>query len=242
MTLSGTLVGFICALALLMAAIFAAILERKEKAQGNTQKSRFLSRTALVLFLAAFVAGVAVSLVGGVRPREGDEGMMKKPMSGSGPGGSTKASIGKVDEKEMEALKKRIDKNPKDIAALNRLGHLALQNQDYEMVFNLAEQALQIDPKNSEALTHMGMSDSAMQEKEKALQEFDAALKSNPKFPEALLFKGIVQFQNQDWKGAKETWDQFMKFSNLNDPGRPRVEMFLQKVNEALAATSTPPK
>ncbi|GEM_PF-2724651 len=234
MLFSGTAVGFVCVIALLMAAIFAAILERKEKSRGNAQKSRFLSRAALVLFLLAFVGGVAVTLTSGVRPREGEQGMMKKPMSG---GGSKTGSIGRVDEGEMEALQKRIDANPKDVAALERLGHLALQLQDYELVFNLAHQALQVNPKSAESLTHMGMTFSAMQQPDKALQEFDAALKIDPKFPEALLFKGIVQFQSQDWKGAQETWNQYLKFAKPNDPGRVRVEMFLKKANEQLEAS-----
>lgn len=237
MLLSGSIVGFACVIALLMAAIFAAILERKEKSQGNVQKSRFLSRTALVLFILAFVGGVGVTLLSGVRPREGEQGMMKKPMPGGGGSKASGSSIGQVDEGEMEALVKRVEENPKDVPAMERLGHLALQLQDYELVFNLAHQALQVNPKSVESLTHMGMSFSGMQQKDKALEEFDAALKIDPKFPEALLFKGIVQFQSEDLKGAKETWDQYLKFAKPNDPGRVRVEMFLKKVNDQLEAS-----
>jgi len=259
MVFSGTTVGFACVFALLMASIFAAILDRKEKSKGNADKARFLSRTALVLFIAAFLGGVGVTLVGGTRPRESGHAMTGMPMGGPGPatampegggdeegaeGGAqppmargSMASIGKIDQRELEGLRTRLEKNPNDVAALERMGHLSLQLQDFESVFKYAHQALLIDPKSSESLAHMGMVYSAMQQKDKALQEFDAALKANPKLTEALLFKGIIQFQNDDWKGSKETWDQFMKISKPNDPGRVRVEMFLKTVNEQLGAS-----
>lgn len=217
MPLSGTTVGFICVGALLAAAIFAAILDRKEKAKGDAKKSKFLSRAALILFIAAFVGGVVVTLVGGIRPRE--EGQ---------------ASIGKIDDSEIESLKKRLNENPRDVAALERMGHLALQLQDFESVFELAHRALLIDPKSAESLAHMGMVAFANQDKEKALQQFDLALKADPKLTEALLFKGIVQFQSDDWKGAKETFERFLKLAKPDDPGRMRVEMFLKTVNEQL--------
>ncbi len=261
MPLSGTTVGFVCVFALLMASIFAALLDRKEKAKGDDSRSRFLSRTALILFIAAFIGGVGVTLVSGVRPREAGQTMTGKPMDSSmgGIGGSAgsppdssagtgfastaseglpmtgPAQIGKIDQKEIEDLKNRLEKNSKDVAALERMGHLALQLQDFESVFKLAHQTLLIDPKSAESLAHMGMVYSAMQQKDKALEQFDAALKINPKLTEALLFKGVIQFQSDDWKGAKETWDRFMVVSKPDDPGRVRVEMFLKTVNEQLS-------
>jgi len=250
MPLSGTSVGFICVFALLMAAVFAAVLDRKEKSKGNAAKAKFLSRAALILFIAAFVGGVGVTLIGGIQPREHGQSMTGKPMGNAGPAaamsgegetppmaaGGPMTSIGKVDEKEIAELKDRLDKNPKDVAALERMGHIALQLQDFESVFKLAHQALLVNPKSAESLAHMGMVYFAMQKKDEALQQFDLALKANPKLTEALLFKGIVQFQSDDWKGAKATWDQFMKVAKTDDPGMARVQMFLKTVNEQLNA------
>lgn len=230
MPLSGTTVGFICVGALLAAAIFAAILDRKEKAKGEAKKAKTLSRATLILFVAAFVGGVGVTLVGGVRPRETGQTMTGKPMSGAPP----MASIGKVDDAEIASLKKRLEANPKDVAALERMGHLALQLQDFESVFQLAHRALLIDPKSAESLAHMGMVAFANRDKDKALQQFDLALKADPKLTEALLFKGIVQFQSDDWKGAKETFERFLKLAKPDDPGRVRVEMFLKTVTAQL--------
>lgn len=149
--ISGTTIGFVCVVALLMAAILTAVIDKKERAKGHAEKSRFLSRLALGLFITAFIGGVAVTL-----------------------------------------------KDPKDVPSRERLGHLYLQMQDYENVFRLAHEAIQIDPKSSESHAHMG----------------------------------IVQMQGtNDPKGAKESWESFLKVAKPNDPGLPRVKMFLEMVS-----------
>jgi hypothetical protein len=232
--LSGNVIGFICVIALLLASILMAALDRREKGRGNAAKSRFLSRMALGLFLAAFVGGVVVTLIAGVRPREEGQVMTGRPMGGS-PMGGPGAAIGKVDEAEFQRLIEKVNADPKDVASRERLGHLYLQQQDFENVFRMAHEALQINPKSAESRAHMGMVLFAMQEFDQAIAQFDQALQSDPKNLEALLFKGIVQFQGKDdLKGAKETWDRYMKHAKPTDAGYDRVQMFLKTINEQL--------
>ncbi len=233
MMLSGTVIGFICVFALLAASVFLAFLDWKEKGKGNADKSRRLSRMALGLFLAAFFGGVGVTLIGGVKPRAPGEGVTGG-MSGSSPAPMT--GIGRVDPKEIEALKANIEKNPKDVASMERLGHLYLQQQDFNDVVEMSRRALDVDPKSVESRVHIAMVLFAMQKPDDALRQFDQALAVDPKNLEALLFKGIVQFQGKDdIKGAKETWEKFMKLSKPGDTGRERVAMFLQNIDSLLS-------
>lgn len=219
----GTLIGFVCVGALFAASLFLAILDRKEKGKGNLEKSRFLSKITLALFLAAFVGGVIITLMAGTRPRETGEGMA--PMS----------AIGTIDEAEFKALTEKVEKDPNDVKSRERLGHLYLQMQDFENVFRLAHEAIQVDPQSAESRVHMGMVLNAMGEAESAMQQFDLALASDPKNTEALLFKGIVQFQGMnDLQGAKKTWNSFMQYSKEDDPGRARVTAFLQMIEAQL--------
>lgn len=241
--LSGTVIGFICVIALLIASILMAALDRREKGRGNAAKSRFLSRMALGLFLAAFVGGVVVTLVAGVRPREEGQVMTGRPMGGPIMGGGMPAgpmaSIGKIDEAELQRLIEKINADSKDVASRERLGHLYLQQQDFENVFRMAHEALQIKPKSAESRAHMGMVLFSMQEFDQAIAQFDQALQADPKNLEALLFKGIVQFQGKDdLKGAKETWDRFMKIAKPTDTGYDRVQMFLKTINEQLGSAA----
>ncbi len=167
MILSGTTIGFICVLALLAASILLACLDRKEKGKG---------KWALWLFIAAFVGGVAVTLLRGVSPRE-EQGR----------------TIGSFDPAEFKRLQEKVEKDPRDVKSRERLGHLYLQQQDFENVFRMAHEALQINPKAVESRTHMGMVFFAMQQVDRALEQFDQVLKIEPNNAEALLFKGMVQ-------------------------------------------------
>lgn len=267
--LSGTTLGFICVGALLLAAILLAVLDKKEKGKGNVERSRFLARMALGLFLAAFLGGVAVTLVGGVRPRDEQQPMAARSMRGIGgragsppdssegagfagpermmggpgpmmggapmPGGG---AIGKIDEAEFQKLMDKVNSDPKDVSSRERLGHLYLQQQDFENVFRMAHEALQVNPKSVESRVHMAMVLFSMGDLDQALAQFDQALQIEPKNLEALLFKGIVQFQGKDdLKGAKETWDRFMKIAKPSDNGYDRVQMFLKTINEQLRAS-----
>ena len=106
MKLSGTVLGFICVLALFACSLILAYLDKKEKAKGNNEKARLLSRTALGLFLAAFVGGVVMTLFAGVQPRNDQGPMTGRPMNMSPPNGQAAvAGIGTIDQEELKTLR-----------------------------------------------------------------------------------------------------------------------------------------
>lgn len=220
--------GFVAVGALLAAAIFLALLDHKEKRRGgNARRSQFLSQMALGLFLAAFVGGVVVTLLSGVGERQ-DDG----PMTGVPMGAPTETAgamgMGQIDSKAFEQLQKKVAADPKDVTARERLGHLYLQQQDFENVFKMAHEALQIDPKSTESRVHMGMVLFSMQQTEKAVLQFNQVLATDPNNLEALRYKGLVQFQGQqDLEGAKETLTRYMKIAQPDDTGYKMAQMFL---------------
>ena len=236
MILSGTAIGFICVIALLLASLLLAILDKQEKGKGNRERSHFLSRLALGLFIAAFAGGAVMVLMSGIHPREDRKGMPGRPMAeamGNNPPGQggkmMPGAIGKVDQAELKKLEEKVAKNSKDVKSLERLGHLYLQMQDYENVFKIAHEALQTDPKSAESRAHMGMVLFSMQEMDQALEQMDKALAIDSKHLETLFFKGLIQFQGLgDPEGAKRPWQDFLKYSKPDDERRTMVEMFLQ--------------
>lgn len=246
MILSGTLLGFIAVIAIFLASLVLAFLDKAEKAKGNETRAKFLSRTALILFLLSFVGGVVMTLIGGIQPRD-DSGGPTGPSMGdirgragsppdlsAGSGSAGPARIGKIDEAEFNKLQEKVAADSKDVKSRERLGHLYLQQQDFENVFKMAHEALQIDPKSAESRTHMGMVFQSMGDKDKAMNQFDQALQINPRHLETLMFKGIVQYQSDDLKGAKETWTRYMKLATPSDVGYPRVQMFLKTIDSVL--------
>ena len=233
--LSGTLLGFIAVIAVFLAALVLAFLDKAEKAKGNAERSKFLSRLALILFLVSFVGGVAMTLVGGIKPREESAIPMGRPMAQptmpQGEGAMPMGAIGTINEAELKKLEERVTAKLDDVKARERLGHLYLQQQNYEGVFKMAHEALQKNPKSVESRAHMGMVFQTMGDVPRAMEQFDQALKINPKHLESLMFKGIVQYQSDDLKGAKETWTQYMKLAKPSDVGYPRVQMFLKTID-----------
>jgi cytochrome c-type biogenesis protein CcmH/NrfG len=226
MILSGTTIGFIGSGALLLAALVLAFLDKKEKDKGNTKKQKFLSRLALGLFIAAFVLGVVVTLLGGIQPRQETASMQNAPM-GMG-GGAPMGTLGTVDEKELKDLQQKIEANPKDVPSLERLGHLYLQMQDFQNVFKLAHEALQENPHSAESRVHMGMVLFMMGEVDSSLAQFDQALASDPNNLEALSFRGVVLLQGKnDPKAARESWMRYKRLAKPGDKGWNKVEMFL---------------
>lgn len=218
--------GFVAVGALLAASIFLALLDRKEK--NN------LSRLALGLFLAAFIGGVVVTLLSGVGARQ-DDG----PMTGMPMGAPTEAAgamgMGQIDAEELAGLQAKVAADPKDVKARERLGHLYLQQQDFENVFKMAHEALQIDPKSTESRVHMGMVLFSMQQTEKAVSQFNQVLATDPNNLEALRYKGLVQFQGQqDLDGAKETLTRYMQIAKPDDTGYKMAQMFLGMIASQL--------
>lgn len=244
MALNGISIGFIGVISMLIAAIIMAFLDKSEKAKGNTEKSKFLAKTALILFILAFIGGVAVTLSRGLQPRR--EAEMSSPPESPNPsmtnemGGGPMtpppmAKIGKIDPKEIEGLKKKVEKDPKDIKSRERLGHIYLQQQDFENVFKMSKEVLDINPHSVESRVHLAMVLFAMQDIDQALEQMNVALQMEPKNLEALLFKGIILFQGkQDLLAAKEPWDTFMKYAKPTDTGYDRVTMFLKMINEQI--------
>jgi len=239
MVLSGVLIGFIGVFSLLMASLLLAVLDRREKGKGNVQKSQILSRVALVLFLVAFVGGVIMTLVAGVQPRK-DDGMAAARSQASAkmpamPGaGMIKAAPEAVDPAEFKALQDKVAQDPNDTKSRERLGHLYLKQRDFNNVFKMAHEVLQINPDSAESRAHMGMVLFAMQKVEPALQQLDIALQINPKHLESLMYKGMVQFMGlKDSAGARETWNKYLELSDKGDPGRAQVKMFLGMLDDA---------
>ncbi|MBI2982130.1 MAG: tetratricopeptide repeat protein [Deltaproteobacteria bacterium] len=229
MILSGTLIGFISVGAIFLASLLMVYLDRKEKANGTG--SRFFSRAALFLFIAAFIGGVTVTLLGGIQPRTdapramGNRGAPSSdlggPASPASPNrGEPTPSLGEPNQEEVHQLEEKVKKEPHDTASRERLAHLYLQASNYEKVFELTHEVLQIKPDSTESRVHMAMVLFSMQEVNEAIAQIDQALTKEPNNLEALAFKGMIQLNGQnDPKEAKKTWQKYLKKAKEGDVG-----------------------
>ncbi|MDO8643910.1 MAG: tetratricopeptide repeat protein, partial [bacterium] len=133
-----------------------------------------------------------------------------------------------VDPEEIERLEGKLTQDPNDLPTLERLGHLYLQENNFEKVFETAHQALQTGKKSPESFAHMGIALFAQQDSEGAMRLLDKALELNPNHPESLFFKGMLYMSTGEIEKTKETWKKFVKVSPPGTTGLEKVRMFLE--------------
>ncbi|MBI4367175.1 MAG: tetratricopeptide repeat protein [Deltaproteobacteria bacterium] len=192
-------IGLICVLALVAAAIVLVYLDRQAAAlpprAANPTRSPLLGRMILLVLVGAFVGGVALVLASGIRPRTDHPPMgMSMPMGNGSdtagmPQGGSVGVIGTIDPAELRRLEAAVAADSNDVRARERLGHLYLQQQDFEKVFAMAHEALKLDPKSVESRVHMGVVLFANQDLPGAMAQIDKALALDPTHVEALRFK-----------------------------------------------------
>lgn len=92
----------------------------------------------------------------------------------------------------LGTLKARIEKNPRDIAALVELGNLYFDAAKYDQAVSYYRRALALDPTNPDVRNDEGAALHASGHDIDALKEIDRVLEERPAFPQALFNRAIV--------------------------------------------------
>ncbi len=161
---------------------------------------------------------------------------------GGGPGGAGGAGneqmMGRVFE-EVTALKKAIEKNPKDVEALTRLANMYHDAGKYDQAVEYYRKVLAIEPKNVDSRTDMGICLREMGKADDAIAQFRTSLTYNPQHWQTWLNLGVVTlFDKNDIQAATEA---FAKVETLN-PGfkdLPLLKEALKKARESSARKSS---
>jgi tetratricopeptide (TPR) repeat protein len=111
----------------------------------------------------------------------------------------------------IQANKKKLDSDPKNVQALVSLGDANFMIQRFEKSQEYYERALKSDPKNINALLSLSNCYIFMQKPDEALRELDKILAIETNSPEALFNKGLILLQSKnDAAGAKKIWTQLI--------------------------------
>lgn len=81
---------------------------------------------------------------------------------------------------EINALKERIQKDPKDAAAWTRLGNMYQDAQMFDQATDFYQRALKLTPQNADVLTDLGFCYQELQQFDKALDALERAQKADP--------------------------------------------------------------
>ena len=124
-----------------------------------------------------------------------------------------------------------------DITALNRLGVIAAQTDDFNRALYLFDKAIETDPANAAAHGNRGLALHRLERLDAALASYDRALAIEPDKADAHLNRGNVLKDLGQWQAALENYDRAIElkpdyaeaFSNSG-----YVLKELGRVNEAL--------
>jgi len=152
-------------------------------------------------------------------------GGSRSPMPGGappgGPAGASEDGAPSMEtmnqvKKELEALRKAVEANPRDVAALARLGNLYMDAAMFDRALEYYRRALDVDPGSPDTRTDMGTCLRQLGRHEEALAEFQESLKRDPSHWKSWFNIGIVHlYDRREYVKAEEA---FAKVLELN-PG-----------------------
>jgi cytochrome c-type biogenesis protein CcmH/NrfG len=128
---------------------------------------------------------------------------------------------------QTKPLLRRIDGNPKDVAALAELGNIYFDASQFPTAIDFYTRALNEAPNDADVRTDMGICYFYSGDPDRALKEFDKALKGDPRHVQTLFNVGIVKLNGKnDPKGAIVAWESLLKI-NPTYKDRAKVESLL---------------
>jgi len=115
---------------------------------------------------------------------------------------------------EVAALKRAVEKNPKDSQALNRLANIYQDAGKFDQAVEFYGKVLLLQPKAVDARTDMGICLREMGKSDEAIKQFRTSLQLDPKHWQTWLNLGVVSlFDKNDPATAAEA---FGKVEELN--------------------------
>ncbi len=99
---------------------------------------------------------------------------------------------GKQREQRQADAKAELEKNPKNIDALNVLTYDALLMRDMQSAMTYMEQVRNVDPKDPDFMVHLAILQMSVGMTERSEVGFAQALQARPKMQKALLWKGYM--------------------------------------------------
>jgi cytochrome c-type biogenesis protein CcmH/NrfG len=169
-------------------------------------KKKSLILAILVAFSIGFIAGLTtVTVTGGKESKE--------------PGTSQTASFPMTKEpmsieltEKIEDLKAMVRENPKDLAALVKLGNIYAEHHRYREAAEAYGQFLSIKPNDPDIRTNLGILLRSWGDDDGATEEFKKAVQDDPKHINSRYHLGLTLLQNKrNIQEGIKAWEDYLK-------------------------------
>ncbi len=189
---------------------------------------------------ACLVLGVAVGYVisgphGGQPPIVVTSAAQTQPSAPGAP------QPGFVDERQVQALRDILAKDPRNLQAATQLGNLLYDAGRYADAVPAYQQAFALDPRNVNLSTDLGTALWYSGRADDALAQYDKSLAINPTHAQTLFNRGIVLNDGkQDLPQAIQSWERLLA-TNPNYPDRTKVEQLIEQTKQKVGGTPIAP-
>ena len=206
-------------------------MSQTNRAQGRQQqdgdyvrKSTMYMAVAVALVVGAFLGVQVTSLYSPAPAQEKRAVSAPSQQAQNGPANQISPDVmGRILEMEQAVLK-----DPNDVAAWTKLGHLYFDTDQPKKAIPAYEKALALKPNDSDVLTDLGVMYREDHQHDRALATFEKAIAANPKHQIARFNKGIVLYFDLERKDdAMKAWRELLAINpDAKAPnGQPLKEM-----------------
>lgn len=147
----------------------------------------------------------------------------------AGPPAPTQVPGGAPMMREIEALKRALEADPRDLAALTRLANLHNDAGMWTQAIAYYERALQVKPGDPDLLTDLGVCYREIRQPEKALRLFEQAQRSDPSHWQSLYNTVVVEAF--DFKRKGPALEALARLERLN-PQAPNLAQLRQAAEQ----------
>ncbi len=115
-------------------------------------------------------------------------------------------------------LEEHLQKDPKDVVAWNKLGHLYFDSHQYKEAIRAYEKSLILKPDDPDIITDLGVMYRRDHQHQRALETFERAIAANPRHETSHFNRGIVLYY--DLKQKKQAFAAWRKLLDINPEAR----------------------
>lgn len=196
-----------------------------------------------VIAMACLVLGVAVGyVISG--PHGAQQPIVVTPVpqsAATAPAAPGTPAPGLVDERQVQALRDILAKDPRNLQALISLGNLLYDGGRYSEAITPYQQAFALDSKNVSLSTDLGTALWYSGHADEALAQYEKSLALNPTHAQTLFNRGIVfKDGKQDLPQAVQSWERLLA-SNPGYPERTKVEQLVEQAKQSVQGTPIAP-
>jgi Tetratricopeptide repeat len=165
------------------------------------------------------------------------------PQTGSGPargngnalpgaqvGGGTPGGPPAPVMAEVQSLRARIARNPKDLSALVTLANMEFDGRFFDRAIPLYQRALALDPKNPDVRTDYATALHETGHDLPAIQQVDIVLQQRPNFPNAIFNRAIYERAIGRTSDAVEDYRTYLKVAPADAPRVADAKAALQQL------------